>query len=105
MLDITRKQIELSEGDSTDIIPVIPTKKTKTATKAKPKAAAKEVAKAAIGTKRKRGVCEPEEYNAQEDREEDQNSSSLKRIRNEMEETSAHKENTEDSEDNPDKEN
>ncbi|MCJ1432318.1 hypothetical protein MMC27_001674 [Xylographa pallens] len=108
MLDITRKQAGLAEGEGTDApvtTPVTISKKTKTATKAKPKAAAKGAAKAIVGSKRKRGACEPEDIKGEEDGGTDQNSGSLKRVKGEMEETSADKEEPEDSEDNLDEEN
>ncbi|MCJ1380922.1 hypothetical protein MMC17_004031 [Xylographa soralifera] len=105
MLDITRKQAGLAEDDGTDATLVTATKKAKTATKAKPKAAAKGVIKATVGIKRKRGACEPEDFKTEEDGEEDQNSGSLKRFKSEVEEqTGADKEDPDDTENNLDEE-
>ena len=102
MLDITRKQAGLAEGEGMDTpvtTPVTATKKTKTVTKAKPKAAATGVGKAFVGAKRKRGACEPEDMKAKESGEANQNSGNVKRVKSEME-TNADEEELEDSEDN-----
>ncbi|MCJ1388875.1 hypothetical protein MMC18_001726 [Xylographa bjoerkii] len=103
MLDITRKQqTGLAEADGTDASPVASIKKTKTAPKAKPKAAAKVVSKATlVGMKRKRGACELEDVKAKEYDEYDENSGNLKRVKSELEEeTGADEEDDEGSEDN-----
>ncbi|MCJ1287923.1 hypothetical protein MMC26_007275 [Xylographa opegraphella] len=100
MLDVTRKQVGLAEGDGTNTTLVTATRQNKSGPKAKPKAAAKGVTKATLGTKRKRSACEPEDLKEGKNLLEDQNSGSLKRVKREMEdETTVDKEDREDSED------
>ncbi|MCJ1398234.1 hypothetical protein MMC11_001431 [Xylographa trunciseda] len=87
MLDVTRKQMGLTEDDGTGAAPVTPTKRTKTPTKTKPKAAAKVINKASTtGMKRKRGACEPEDTMAEQEEVENQVIGSLKRVKSELEE-------------------
>ena len=106
MLDTTRKQTELPEGDGTDATPVTGTKKTRAVTKPKLKASTKGVTKASARVKRKRGACGPEDIKAEEDGEEDdQNNDGLKRVKSEMEGSGAVKEDLEHSENNLDEEN
>ena len=81
MIDITKKQVGMAQGDSTESTPNISARKAKVAPKAKMKAAPKAATNAAkVTTKRKRGACEPEGI---KEEEEEDGEAGIKKVKNE----------------------